>query len=153
MNDAGCIMNTPFQAVLQLKINAKTVLVHNIDTLEGLTSRCCEVWALLGGKQACHHIMMACLLNFAPPRKYHPAAGASSLTQSRTITFISLFFLVVDRLFYHHSFFSSGKTFLQLVPLVWRVTRGGAACSDVVKWSSLGHSLILGLFNFFNVTM
>ena len=37
-NNAGCIMNTPFQAVLNLKINAEVVLVHNICTLDGLTN-------------------------------------------------------------------------------------------------------------------
>ena len=31
-------MNTPFQAVLRLKINAEVVLVHNICTLDGLTN-------------------------------------------------------------------------------------------------------------------
>ena len=39
-NNAGCIMNTPFQAVLKLKINAEVVLVHNINTLDGLTNGC-----------------------------------------------------------------------------------------------------------------
>ena len=37
-NNSGCIMNTPFQAVLKLKINAEVVLVHNICTLDGLTN-------------------------------------------------------------------------------------------------------------------
>ena len=37
-NNAGCIMNTPFQAVLKLKIGAEVVLVHNINTLDGLTN-------------------------------------------------------------------------------------------------------------------
>ena len=35
---AGCIRNTPFQAVLKLKIGAEVVLVHNINTLDGLTN-------------------------------------------------------------------------------------------------------------------
>ena len=39
-NKAGCIKNTPFLAELQLKINAEIVLVHNINTLDGLTNGC-----------------------------------------------------------------------------------------------------------------
>ena len=39
-NNAGCIKNTPFQAVLNLKISAEIVLVHNINTLDGLTNGC-----------------------------------------------------------------------------------------------------------------
>ena len=39
-NNAGCIRNTPFQAVLKLKINTEIVLVHNIDTIDGLTNGC-----------------------------------------------------------------------------------------------------------------
>merc|ERR1719209_462073 len=39
-NNAGCIKNTPFQAVLKLKINAEVVLVHNINTIDGLTNGC-----------------------------------------------------------------------------------------------------------------
>lgn len=39
-NNAGCIKNTPFQAVLKIKINAEIVLVHNIDTSDGLTNGC-----------------------------------------------------------------------------------------------------------------
>ena len=39
-NNAGCIKNTPFQAVLNLKINAEVVLVHNINTIDGLTNGC-----------------------------------------------------------------------------------------------------------------
>ena len=37
-NNAGCVQNTPFQATLNLKINAEVTLVHNIDTLDGLTN-------------------------------------------------------------------------------------------------------------------
>ena len=40
LNNSGCIKNTPFQAVLNLKINAEIVLVHNINTLDGLTNGC-----------------------------------------------------------------------------------------------------------------
>ena len=40
VNNAGCIMNTPFQAVLELKIGMEVVLVHNINTLDGLTNGC-----------------------------------------------------------------------------------------------------------------
>ena len=36
----GCIMNTPFMDVLRLKIGCKVVLVHNVDTLDGLTNGC-----------------------------------------------------------------------------------------------------------------
>ena len=39
-NNAGCIKNTPFQAILNLKIGAEVVLVHNINTLDGLTNGC-----------------------------------------------------------------------------------------------------------------
>ena len=39
-NNAGCVKNTPFQAVLKLKIGCEIVLVHNIDTLDGLTNGC-----------------------------------------------------------------------------------------------------------------
>ena len=39
-NNSGCIKNTPFQAELNLKINAEIVLVHNINTLDGLTNGC-----------------------------------------------------------------------------------------------------------------
>ena len=39
-NNAGCIKNTPFQAVLKLKIGAEVVLVHNVNTLDGLTNGC-----------------------------------------------------------------------------------------------------------------
>ena len=37
-NNAGCIRNTPFLAVLKLKIGAEVILVHNINTLDGLTN-------------------------------------------------------------------------------------------------------------------
>ena len=40
VNNAGCIKNTPFQAKLELKIGAEVVLVHNINTLDGLTNGC-----------------------------------------------------------------------------------------------------------------
>ena len=33
-------MNTPFLAVLKLKIGAEVVLVHNVNTLDGLTNGC-----------------------------------------------------------------------------------------------------------------
>ena len=34
----GCILNTPFLSVLKLKIGAEVILVHNINTLDGLTN-------------------------------------------------------------------------------------------------------------------
>ena len=37
-NNAGCIRNTPFLAVLKVKIGAEVILVHNINTLDGLTN-------------------------------------------------------------------------------------------------------------------
>ena len=40
VNNAGCIRNTPFQAVLKLKVGCDVILVHNIDTLDGLTNGC-----------------------------------------------------------------------------------------------------------------
>ena len=40
VNNAGCIKNTPFQAELKLKLNTEIVLVHNINTLDGLTNGC-----------------------------------------------------------------------------------------------------------------
>ena len=40
VNKAGCTKNTPFQAVLELKIGAEVVLVHNVNTLDGLTNGC-----------------------------------------------------------------------------------------------------------------
>ena len=39
-NKAGRIMNTPFMAVLKLKIGCEVVMVHNVDTLDGLTNGC-----------------------------------------------------------------------------------------------------------------
>jgi ATP-dependent DNA helicase PIF1 len=39
-NNAGCIKNTPFLAVLKLKIGCEVVLVHNVNTLDGLTNGC-----------------------------------------------------------------------------------------------------------------
>ena len=39
-NNAGCIMNTPFMAVLRLKVGCEVVMVHNVDTLDGLTNGC-----------------------------------------------------------------------------------------------------------------
>ena len=39
-NNAGCVKNPPFQAVLKLKIGCEVVLVHNIDTIDGLTNGC-----------------------------------------------------------------------------------------------------------------
>ena len=40
VNKAGCIQNTPFLAELNLKVGCEVVLVHNIDTLDGLTNGC-----------------------------------------------------------------------------------------------------------------
>ena len=40
VNNAGCIKNTPFQDILKLKIGCEIVLVHNINTLDGLTNGC-----------------------------------------------------------------------------------------------------------------
>ena len=40
VNSAGAIRNTPFQAVLKLKVGCDIILVHNIDTLDGLTNGC-----------------------------------------------------------------------------------------------------------------
>ena len=39
-NSAGCILNTPFLKVLKLKVGCEIVLVHNINTLDGLTNGC-----------------------------------------------------------------------------------------------------------------
>ena len=39
-NSAGCIQNTPFLEVLKLKVGCEVMLVHNIDTLDGLTNGC-----------------------------------------------------------------------------------------------------------------
>ena len=39
-NKAGCIMNTPFMAVLKVKVGCEVVMVHNVDTLDGLTNGC-----------------------------------------------------------------------------------------------------------------
>ena len=36
----GCIQNTPFLEVLKLKVGCEVMLVHNIDTLDGLTNGC-----------------------------------------------------------------------------------------------------------------
>ena len=38
INSAGCIQNTPFLAELKLKVGAEVVLVHNVNTLDGLTN-------------------------------------------------------------------------------------------------------------------
>ena len=38
INNAGCVKNTPFLSKLKLKIGAEVVLVHNINTLDGLTN-------------------------------------------------------------------------------------------------------------------
>ena len=35
---AGCVLNTPFQAVLQLKRGAQVIMVHNVDTIDGMTN-------------------------------------------------------------------------------------------------------------------
>ena len=39
-NSAGCIVNTPFMAKLELKIGCEVMLVHNINVLDGLTNGC-----------------------------------------------------------------------------------------------------------------
>ena len=39
-NSAGCILNTPFMAKLELKIGCEVMLVHNINVLDGLTNGC-----------------------------------------------------------------------------------------------------------------
>ena len=39
-NRAGCVAGTPFQKTLELKIGCEIVLVHNLDTLDGLTNGC-----------------------------------------------------------------------------------------------------------------
>ena len=38
VNNAGCIINTPFLAVLKMKIGTEVVLVHNVKTIDGLTN-------------------------------------------------------------------------------------------------------------------
>ena len=35
---AGCVLNTPFQALLKLKRGAQVIMVHNVDTIDGLTN-------------------------------------------------------------------------------------------------------------------
>ena len=39
-NSAGCIQNTPFLEVLKLKVGCEVMLIHNINTLDGLTNGC-----------------------------------------------------------------------------------------------------------------
>ena len=38
VNNAGCVMNTPFQETLKLKIGCEVVLTHNINVLDGLVN-------------------------------------------------------------------------------------------------------------------
>ena len=38
VNNAGCITNTPFLAELKMKVGMEVVLVHNVNTLDGLTN-------------------------------------------------------------------------------------------------------------------
>ena len=38
VDPAGCVLNTPFQALLKLKRGAQVIMVHNVDTIDGLTN-------------------------------------------------------------------------------------------------------------------
>ncbi len=38
VDKAGCVKNTPFQAVLQLKKGAEIILIHNVNTIDRLTN-------------------------------------------------------------------------------------------------------------------
>ena len=38
VDNAGCVKNTPFLSKLKLKIGAEVIMVHNVNTLDGLTN-------------------------------------------------------------------------------------------------------------------